>query len=637
MNRGLDGAPEAASASLDETVGDAPSLQRLIVVALTLVCAALVLAGLYFGADILVPLTLAALLGFVLDPLVNRLTRWRFPRALAVTLVILFTGGVLVSTSIFVGSQVAQLGRDLPTYQSTVQKKLRTLRQKIVARRPFGDASRMMNVVEGEVDAARRALTPSKPTSAPMRVQVDPAPVSPLSGLVDLLGPLLKPVGTAGLVLVFLIFILLGRSDLRDRALRLVGDDLHRTTDAMNEAAQRVSKYLTMQLLINLLYGLPFAIGLWLIGVPGAPLWGVLSITLRFLPYVGSIIGAVFPLTLAFAVDPGWDMFLWTAALVLTLETLINNLAEPLLYGNSTGLGPLAVLVSATFWTVLWGPIGLVLATPLTVCLVVMGRHLPQLRFLDVLLGNEPVFDAPTRLYQRLLSGNVEEAIELAESEVQQDSLRRFYVGTALPALDLAVEQQDRSDPEHRRRVQRGMTALIRDLRAAVPPAPSSSEPVLCIGLRSDADGLAAQMLAHVLDRGGQAAQALPPSTVSAERIAALDLSQTATVVLTSRHPPSGVLARYVCRRLQRLRPDVRLVLASWTGSPAAPESGAAGAAAVDFGADHVVTGFEQALDLLLTGDADVPTANIPSSASAATAGATPPPSWIGAPNEAPS
>jgi predicted PurR-regulated permease PerM len=630
MNRGLD-RPEAdlleGAEGADPEDDAAPRLRRMLITSLTLLCAGLVLAGLYFGADILVPLTLAALLGFVLDPLVNFLTRWRWPRALAVTVVMLFTAGVLACTAVFVGSQIAALSHDLPTYQSTIQKKLRTLRQTIVARRPFGDASSVLDVVEGEVDAARRALAPSKPAAA-TRVQVEPAAKSPLQSLMDLVGPVLKPVGTAGLVLVFLIFILLGRSDLRDRALRLVGGNLHQTTDAMNEAAQRVSRYLTMQLLINLLYGLPFAVGLWLIGVPGAPLWGLLSITLRFLPYVGSIIGAVFPLTLAFAVDPGWDMFLWTAGLVLTLELISNNVAEPLLYGSSTGLGPLAVLVSATFWTVLWGPVGLVLATPLTVCLVVMGRHLPPLRFLDVLLGSDPVFDAPTRLYQRLLAGNVEEAIEQAECEVQHESLRRFYSATAVPALALALREQARCAPEHRRRVQRGLSALVRDLRAAVPPVPAIGEPLLCIGLRTDADNLAAQMLAHALAVEGLPAQALPATRVSAEQIPGLALGSTPGVVLVSAHPPPGVVARYVCRRLRREWPGVPLVISTWhapAGDEAPPAAGRGADAAAELGADRLLDGFEATLDGLLAPETPPEAPAQASPSSAASAASAPP------------
>ena len=216
------------------------------------------------------------------------------------------------------------------------------------------------------------------------------------------------PLANAGIVLVFVVLILLDRLDLRDRLLRLWGGSLHRSTDAMDEAGMRISKYLTMQLVVNVTYGIPMAAGLWFIGVPGALLWGAVAALMRFVPYVGPMISAVFPLALAFAVDPGWSMVLWTLALIVLLEMLSNNVVEPWLYGASTGLSAMSLMVSATFWTALWGPVGLIMSTPLTVCLLVIGRHLPRLRFLDVLLGSQPALDTPTRIYQRLLAGDVE-------------------------------------------------------------------------------------------------------------------------------------------------------------------------------------------------------------------------------------
>ncbi|OYU98444.1 MAG: hypothetical protein CFE45_16465 [Burkholderiales bacterium PBB5] len=270
----------------------------------------------------------------------------------------------------------------MPTYQATVQHKLHGLRTLTQGHGVLDDATRLFDVVGGELDAAKRDLENSgrsRAAPAPMRVQLAPAPRSALQTLADWLAPVLGPVATAGIVAVFLVFILLERNDLRDRLLRLVGGDLHRTTDALGEAAERVSRYLTMQLLVNLSYGLPMAMGLWLIGVPGAALWGVLAALLRFVPYVGPVFAAAFPLALALAVDPGWQMLGWTLALVLSLELVVNNLVEPWLYGASTGLSPVSIIVSAVVWTALWGPIGLILATPLTVCLAVLGRHLPPL------------------------------------------------------------------------------------------------------------------------------------------------------------------------------------------------------------------------------------------------------------------
>ena len=242
------------------------------------------------------------------------------------------------------------------------------------------------------------------------------------------------PLALVGIVVVFVFLILLDKGDLRDRALRLLGGNLHRTTDALNEAGRRVSRYLGMQLLVNATYGIPMALGLLLIGVPGALVWGLLAAVLRFVPYVGPIIGAIFPLTLAFAVDPGWNMVLWTLALIVTLELISNNVIEPWLYGASTGLATLSLIVAAMFWTAIWGPIGLILSTPITVVLLVLGQHLPQLQFLEVLLGSEHALDEPTRLHHRLLAGDVEEAIELAAQRAGETSPRQFYDQVGLGA-----------------------------------------------------------------------------------------------------------------------------------------------------------------------------------------------------------
>lgn len=552
--------------------------------ALTAMAAVMVVGVLYVGRDIFVPFALAVLLGFILDPLVTRLRRWRLPRTLAVVLVMLFTVLLLGGASLFVGVQVVQLSKNLPAYQSTIQAKLRGLRQGLVSqsgsvlggRDMFLGASRMIDVVGGELEATRHVLDQAtkRNTVAPARVQIEPAPRTAVQAAVDLIEPVLAPVGTAGIVLVFVVFILLERTDMRDRLLRLVGGDLHRTTDALGEAGDRVSRYLTMQLLVNASYGVPMAVGLLLIGVPGALLWGMVAAMMRFVPYVGPVIAAVFPLLLAFAVDPGWQMLLATLALVLTLELISNNLIEPWLYGASTGLSAVSIIVSAVFWTALWGPIGLILATPLTVCLAVLGRHLPQLAWLDVLLGNAPVFDPPTRLYQRLLAGDVEEAIELATEQVRSQSLAQFYSDTAVPSLRLAANDHTRlASVEHRHRVATGMAALLQDLRdehpaAAAPPALAVGASVLCIGARWEMDTLAAEMLAHALGQAGVHASVLPPSAVTAQQIGALDLTGVQAVCLSAfSHTPQAQL-RYVARRLLRRQPGLHIVAGLWSAPP---------------------------------------------------------------------
>lgn len=527
-------------------------------------------AVLYFGQDILVPFALAALLAFVLDPLVGALRRLGLPRAPAVALVMAGTVLVLAATSLFVAGQLTQLAKDLPTYQSTVQAKLRALRHAVGHANSLDGAVRMLDTVGGEIAAVRRDIagSPSKP--APMRVSLEPAPRSALQSLGDLVTPVLGPLGTAGAVLLFLMFVLLERHDMRDRLLRLAGGNLHLSTDALGEAAQRVSRYLTMQLLVNLSYGLPLGLGLWLIGVPGAVLWGLVGAMLRFVPYVGPVIAAVFPLTLAFAVDPGWQMVLWTLALVATLELIVNNLIEPWLYGASTGLSALAIIVSAMAWTLLWGPVGLILATPLTVCLAVLGRHLPQLAWLDVLLGSAPVFDAPTRLYQRLLAGDVEEAIELCETQLRSNGLLACYSATAVPALALAARDHLRSaSVEHRHRVSTGMAELLHSLREDHPAAPASglaaSPRVLCVGARSELDTLAADLLSHALEHAGWTARVLPSASIGTDRIHQLDLSGVDVLCVSSFSATPEAKLRYIARRLRRRHPGLHIVAGLWS------------------------------------------------------------------------
>ncbi len=579
--------------------------QRHLSVVLAMLAMALVIAALHFGKEIFVPLALAALLGFLLDPLVSRLRRWRFPRWLAVSVVVSMTVGVVGVTSVFAGSQLMALAREVPTYQSTIQGKLRELRESMSRRGVLDDAARLLHVVEGEVNATRRALDPAAAAASapsrplpraqaqaaqraqqePLRVQLEEPPLRPLQALGEVLAPVLAPLLTAGLVFVFLVFILLSRNELRDRLLRLTGGgDVHRMGDALNEAAERVSRYLGAQFLVNAGYAVPMAAGLWLIGVPGALLWGLLAGALRFLPYLGPALAALFPLTMAFAVDPGWNMLLWTLALVVTLELISNNLIEPWAYGTSTGLSALAVLVSATFWTVVWGPVGLVLATPLTVCLVVLGRHVRPLRIFDLLLGNEPAFDAPTTLYQRLVAGEVEDAVELARDQVRDGTLAAFYAEVALPALQLT---EATPDAERRERVADGMRVLLDDLDEA-QDAPGADAPrLLCIGGQSALDSIAAQMLARTLSSEGHAATVKPADELSPRAIDSLDLGGVDIVVVNYLAEGWRTRARYVCRHLRRRRPGLRIVVVAWQGGATAASIDGAAAA---IGADALAT-----------------------------------------------
>ena len=370
----------------------------------------------------------------------------------------------------------------------------------------FDGAVTTFDAVKKEVDQA----TPDQPTrsSKPQPVQIQEAPVSPIEKAAKWLAAIGGPLTDAGIVLVFVVVVLLDRQDLRDRLLRLLGGNLHRTTDAMDEAGERIGKYLTMQLMVNATYGVPMALGLWAIGVPGAVLWGALAAIMRFVPYIGPMISAVFPIALAFAVDPGWSMLLWTVALILVLELLSNNVVEPWLYGASTGLSAMSLMVSATFWTLVWGPVGLVMSTPLTVCLLVIGRHLPQLRFFAVLLGSQPVLDPATRVYQRLLAEDVEEAIELSLEHVQADGVTGFYEKVGIPALRIACVDHDRvATAEHRLRVVSGVDRLIDELDQSSGTTSAGRPQVVCVGAKWEVDNLAARMVAHGLVESGVGGQ----------------------------------------------------------------------------------------------------------------------------------
>ncbi len=579
--------------------------------AVTAAVVLLTIAALYFGRDIFLPFALAVLLSFMLAPPVAWLRRLHLPRVTAVLIVVTSAFALICGLSVLVASQAVNIAENLPTYQQTMQQKIRSIR----AAAPGGGAiDRTTEVIQALGEELSKDSTPepsSKPSKArakePIPVRVEPQEKNPLDTVREMVAPMLGPIGTAGLVIIFIFFVLLEPSDLRDRFIRLAGSDLHRTTEALSEAARRVSRYLLMQLIINASYGVPIGIGLYLIGVPGAFLWALLATLLRFIPYLGPVIAALFPITLAFAVDPGWDMLLWTVALVATMELISNNIIEPWLYGASTGLSPVAVILAAIFWTLLWGPIGLILATPLTVCLVVMGRYVPQLAFLDVLLGSDPVLLPEQRLYQRFLAGNIEEAIEIAEAQVAEESLLSFYDQVGLPALRLAEDDGERGvSLRDRTQLADGVRAVVRDLREqlekeepeqdASQPASWFDTPVLCIAGRGELDTAAVAMLAHGLESSGVGVRCAPPSAVTLEAIGELDLSNTEVVCLSYLIGKPHAYARFVCRRLKRRMPHLKILLCAWNLSP---ENGTPEQLRENAGADAVAASLSDAVRIV--------------------------------------
>jgi predicted PurR-regulated permease PerM len=442
----------------------------------TLLFAVVIVACVYIGREVLVPMTLAILMSFVLAPPVDFLQRWYVPRIVAVIGVVLLAFAGLFSLGGLMISQVNQLASDLPRYQSTLREKIQNLRGVAAGTGTLERASEVLQSLSREIDrpnitgpspAAPFALPMSPDRPIPVEVrQPDPGALQTLAALI---APLIHPLATTGIVVIFIIFILIQKQDLRNRLVRLAGSrDLQRTTAAIDDAGQRLSRLFLTQLALNAGFGLVIGTGLWFIGVPSAPLWGMLAMILRFVPYIGPPIAAIFPLVLAAAVGTGWSMVIWTGALFLVVETIVGNAVEPVVCGHSTGLSPVAIIASATFWTWLWGPIGLILATPLSVCLVVLGRHVDRLKFLDVMLGDKPPLTPPELVYQRMLARDSVEAAEQAEQFLKEKPLLTYYEEVLVEALKLAQTDADRGflDDDLMLRVRDAVAEIVDDLSA---------------------------------------------------------------------------------------------------------------------------------------------------------------------------
>ncbi|HEV7881775.1 AI-2E family transporter [Bradyrhizobium sp.] len=588
-------------------------LMALLSAMATAVLAVIIVTMLYFGREIIIPIAMAILLSFVLAPLVGLLQRIRIPRGLAVVSVVIFAFAVIFATGSLLASQLTQLAGDLPRYQSTITEKIQSFRETTAGRGTLERASGMLKDLSKELDKPKDAqfgtgLVPSLSPKAsapltPVPVEVRQPDPGALESLRSLISPLLHPLATTGIIIIFVIFILLQREDLRNRLIRLAGShDLQRTTAAIDDAASRLSRLFLIQLLLNAAFGLVIGIGLALIGVPSAILWGILAAVLRFVPYIGAAIAALFPLTLAVAVDPGWSMLLWTLALFVVVEPIVGHVVEPMVYGQSTGLSPVAVVASATFWTALWGPIGLVLATPLTVCLVVLGRHVERLEFLDIMLGDRPALSPPEIFYQRMLAGDPTEASEKAEEFLKERSLSSYYDDVALKGLQLAqadaergaldqerltkirdavsefvnnlLEQEDRVPPRVNSTTDAEATSAVASVAADAPyenlpilgkqdlPAEWQGEhPVLCVAGRSLIDEAAAIMLGQLSTEHGLRARVEAAEALSTANVFRLETTGVAIVCLVYLDVNGPAHMRYSVRRLRRKLPKATIVL----------------------------------------------------------------------------
>ena len=580
----------------------------------TAILTVIIIMLLYFGREIIIPIALAILLSFVLAPLVGLLQFIRIPRGLAVVSVVITAFALIFAMGSLLANQLTQLAGDLPRYQSTISEKIQAFRDTTAGRGTLERASGMLKDLSKELDKPKEAATalgggaspnatqPPKPVPVEVR-QPDPGALESLQSLIS---PLLHPLATTGIIVIFVIFILLQREDLRNRLIRLAGShDLQRTTAALDDAASRLSRLFLIQLLLNGSFGIIIGSGLWLIGVPSAILWGILAAVLRFVPYIGAAIAAAFPLALAVAVDPTWSMLLWTLALFVVVEPVVGHVIEPMVYGHSTGLSPVAVVASATFWTALWGPIGLVLATPLTVCLVVLGRHVERLEFLDVMFGDRPALSPPEIFYQRMLAGDPTEASEKAEEFLKERSLSSYYDEVALKGLQLAQVDAERGtlDPARLTKIRDAISEFANNIselddrpmpkvnsttdaevtsavetvaedapyenlpilsKEDLPPEWQSEHPVLCVAGRTLLDEAAATMLGQLSTAHGLAARVEAADALSTANIFRLETAGVAIVCLIYMDASSPAHMRYSVRRLRRKLPKATIILGCW-------------------------------------------------------------------------
>ena len=569
----------------------------------------IVVTVLNVAKEIFIPLALALLFSFLLAPLVTRFERWRLPRIPAVLLAVALAFAILGGVGYLVGMQVVDLTYKLPSYKANISQRIDAIKSS-GGKGPLSTATSTLEELGEQLSGTTGKPGPGRPdgpTSEKKGRVVPVEIVQPATSLAavaqSIVGPLLGPLGTAAVVVVFVLFMLIKREDLRDRIIHLIGKGrLSVTTQALDEAAGKVTGYLTMQVIINVCFGVPVGIGLYLIGVPNAFLWGLLATLLRFIPYIGAWIALGFPLALALAVTTTWRMPIETLGLFAGIELITSNVLEPWLYGAHTGLSPVAIMLATIFWTWLWGGVGLLLATPLTVCVAVLGKYIPSLSFLDALLGDEPTLTVNERYYQRLLAMDRREACIVAEEYRKDHTLSELYSALLVPAL-AAAEREDETgtlDSRHQRFIFEATREMVDDmghdavaasaklkgdqaianakasgngvkeaeaagLAAAAGPVPRLAKyPVFCLPAADEADEIAAVMLSQLLEHEGYKAESLSYKTLANEMVTQVAEAGSTTVCISATPPHDTLHTRYLCKLLRSRLPHLHIVVGLW-------------------------------------------------------------------------
>jgi predicted PurR-regulated permease PerM len=578
----------------------------------TIIIVAAIIVGLSFGRDVLVPIAIAVLLSFVLAPVTDALTRLRIGRVASVLLAVTLAFALLIGLGAVIGKQVAQLGENLPQYQTVIAKKLQAVRSSGFSRGVVEKAADALHGLDSNLGKSTDSSPAVSPSAVPpsdqtfMQVEVhEPAP-GPVEILRSIVTALLPPLATTGIVIVFVVFILLQRRDLRDRFIGLIGShDLHRTTKALDDAAFRLSRYFLALTGINASFGIAIAIGLSLIGVPNPVLWGIVGAVLRFVPYIGAIIAAALPLALAAAVDPGWTMVVETALLFVVVEGIVGQVVEPRLFGHTTGMSPLAIIVAAAFWTLIWGAPGLLLSTPITACLVVLGRHVESLNFIELMLGDKPPLSPVESFYQRILASDPDEVAFQAEALLKTMPLLEYYEEVALPALALAQIDVTRGVMERSRQIEvcESVERVVADLSDHVdiqdPDAGSGSSQialpttalaaaeeqtleneirVLCVAGRTPLDQAGCAILIQLLERRSISTRVAGPEALTTRGVFELKTDGVQAICVFYLDHRSLAAVRYSVRRLRKKFGDVPIAVCLWGHTDLSSMAEAAGA-----------------------------------------------------------
>ena len=527
-------------------------------------------ATLRFGREFFLPLVLAGLLSFLLSPLVRRLERWRLGRVGAVLTTAALAFVLIGGLTYLVTSQFLDLAESLPKYRSNLLARVESLKTHEnnplrIAAQTISDVTAELNT-PSDVAAKEQAENPNRHRVVQVEV-VRSEDEGSIQMLLGVLSPVVGPLADTFVVIIIVIFMLMAGEDLRDRLIHLVGRGrLRVTTQALDEAGQRISRYLRAQLMVNASFGVAIGIGLSFIGIPNAIFWGLLGMVLRFLPYIGAWIAAALPLALSIAIFQSWTQPLFTIGLFVAVELAVANVVEPWLYGASTEISPLAVIVSALFWTWLWGSVGLILATPLTVCLAVAGKYLPDLAFLDLLMGDKPSIAPSDRLYQRLLALNEEEASDIVEKYTRELTAPVAFDEVVLPALR-SIEADFRSGVLSDS-ARTDACQILRQILAEMPSPKTATDtppvPVLCIPASHEADELAALLLAELLAESGIATTVFSSKLLAAESVEQAVALAPAIVCVSSLPPVSTIAARVLCKRLRARLPLARIVVGLW-------------------------------------------------------------------------